>query len=128
MASIGEDFARAVAAKDTGAFDRLLAADVDFKGITPRRFWEGTGPAEVASVFFDSWFEPSDTIEQLVDVTTGDDVADTQHVAYRLNLVNGEGEQVAEQQAYFRTTDGRISHLRVMCSGFRSRPDAGSGE
>jgi len=128
MANIGEDFARAVAAKDSGAFDRLLAADIDFKGITPGRFWEGTGPAEVASVFFDSWFEPSDTIEELVDVTTGNDVADTQHVAYRLHLVNDAGQQVAEQQAYFRTTDGRISHLRVMCSGFRSRPDVGGGD
>jgi hypothetical protein len=117
-----------VAAKDTGALDRLLAAGVDFKGITPGRFWDGSGPAEVASVFFDSWFEPSETIEELVDVTTGDDVADTQRVAYRLNLVNDAGPQVAEQQAYFRTTDGRISHLRVMCSGFRSRPDAGDDD
>ena len=121
MASIGEDFARAVAAKDTGAFDRLLTAEVDFKGLTPGRVWEATGPNGVASVFFDNWFEPSDTIEDLVDVTSGDDVADTAHVSYRLNLLNDAGEQVAEQQVYYRTTDGRISHLRVMCSGFRPR-------
>lgn len=121
MASIGEDFARAVAAKDTGAFDRLLAAEVDFKGLTPGRVWEATGPNGVASVFFDNWFEPSDTIEDLVGVTSGDDVADTAHVSYRLNLLNDAGEQVAEQQVYYRTTDGRISHLRVMCSGFRPR-------
>jgi hypothetical protein len=98
MSSIGEDFARAVAAKDTDAMTALLAADVDFKGLTPGRIWEGTGPAEVLGVFFGHWFEPSDTIEALVDVATGDDVADTQHVSYRL-----------------------ISHLRVMCSGFRPR-------
>lgn len=122
MASIGEDFARAVAAKDTGAFDRLLAADVDFKGLTPGRSWEATGPTGVAAVYFDNWFDPSDTIEALVEVTNGDDVADTQHVSYRLALLNDAGgEQVAEQQAYFRTTDGRISHLRVLCSGFRPR-------
>ena len=54
-------------------------------------------------------------------MTTGDDVADTQHVSYRLNLLNDLGEQVAEQQAYYRTTDGRISHLRILCSGFRPR-------
>lgn len=121
MAGIGEDFARAVAAKDVGAMTALLATDVDFKGLTPGRVWEASGPKDVASVFFDNWFEPSDTIEALVDVTAGDDVADTQHVSYRLNLLNDEGEQVAEQQAYFRTTDGRISHLRVLCSGFRPR-------
>lgn len=121
MSGIGEDFAKAVAAKDVDAMSALLATDVDFKGLTPSRVWEATGPAGVASIFFDSWFEPSDTIEGLVDVATRDDVADTHHVSYRLDLLNDEGEQVAEQQAYFRTTDGRISHLRVLCSGFRPR-------
>lgn len=121
MSGIGEDFAKAVAAKDTGAFDRLLAADVDFKGLTPGRIWEATGPGGVASVFFDNWFEPSDTIEALVDIKSGDDVADTHHTSYRLNLLNDAGEHVAEQQAYYRITDGRISHLRVLCSGFRPR-------
>jgi hypothetical protein len=61
LTSIGEDFAKAVADKDTGAFDRLLAADVDFKALTPGRIWEATGPGGVASVFFDNWFEPGDT-------------------------------------------------------------------
>ncbi|KRF36460.1 hypothetical protein ASG94_03125 [Nocardioides sp. Soil805] len=118
---MGEQLARAVAAKDRAAFARILADDVDFLGLTPRRAWEATGPAAVAAVYFDHWFEPSDTIQALVEVTTGDDVADTQHVSYRLDLVNDDGEQVAEQQAYFRTTAGRISHLRVLCSGFRPR-------
>lgn len=119
--SLGEELARAVAAKDRDAFGRLLADDVDFKGLTPGRAWEATGPAEVAAVFFDHWFEPSDTIEALVDITTGDDVADTRRVSYRLDLLNEDGEQVAEQQAYFRTTGDRITHLRVLCSGFRPR-------
>lgn len=106
----------------------LLAPDVDFKGLTPGRVWEATSAEGVASVFFDNWFEPSDTVEGLVDVTTGSDVADTHRVSYRLDLRNDAGEQVAEQQAYFRTTDGRISHLRVLCSGFRSRPQIDGGE
>lgn len=123
MGGIGEDLAHAVAAKDRDALAALLTTDVDFKGLTPGRVWEATGPEQVVGVFFDSWFESSDTIEALVEVTVGDDVADTRHVSYRLDLLNDDGEQVAEQQAYFRTTDGRISHLRVLCSGFRSRPE-----
>jgi hypothetical protein len=119
--SAGRDLARAVAAKDRDAFGRLLAPDVDFKGLTPGRAWEATGPAEVAAVFFDRWFEPSDTIEALVDVTTGEDVGDTRRVSYRLELRNDAGPQVAEQQAYYRTTGDRNSHLRVLCSGFRPR-------
>lgn len=83
MTHIGEEFARAAATKDAVALDRLLSADVDFKGLTPGRVWEASGPEDVASVFFDSWFEPSDTIEALVEVTIGSDVADTQHVSCR---------------------------------------------
>jgi hypothetical protein len=123
-ASIGEAFARAVAAKDRDALVGLLAQDVDFKGLTPGRLWEAGDPAGVAAVFFDSWFEPSDTIEALAGVRTGEDVADTRHVSYRLDLVNESGLQVAEQQAYYRTTGDRISHLRVLCSGFRPRSPA----
>ncbi len=121
MASIGEDFARAVAAKDATALGALVAPDVDFKGLTPGRVWEATTPAEVTGVFFDHWFEASDTVEALVDVRTGADVADTHHVSYRLDLVNDAGKQVAEQQAYYRTDGARITHLRVLCSGFRPR-------
>ncbi|MGN7246609.1 nuclear transport factor 2 family protein [Janibacter anophelis] len=118
---IGEDFAHAVAAKDRAALERLLAPDVDFKGLTPGRLWEATGPDEVAEVIFGSWFERSDTIESLVAVETGAAVGDTERVSYRLDLSNDRGPQVVEQQAYHRCADGRITHLRVLCSGFRPR-------
>jgi hypothetical protein len=121
---IGEDFAQAVAAKDRAAFDRLLAADVDFKGLTPRRLWEAADAAGVTAVYFDSWFEPSDEIVALADTQRGEPVADTERVSYRLEVSNDDGPHVVEQQAYFRTTDGRISHLRVLCSGYRPRPEA----
>lgn len=120
---IGEDFARAVAAKDRAGLEALLADDVDFKGLTPGRVWEASGPDGVAAVYFDSWFEPSDEIVGLADARSGAAVGDTDHVSYRLDVLNDAGPQVAEQQAYFRTTDGRISHLRVLCSGFRPRRD-----
>lgn len=32
-----------------------------------------------------------------------------------------DGAHVAEQQAYHRSVDGRITYLRVLCSGFRPR-------
>ena len=72
----------------------MLADDVDFRGLTPGRTWEGTGPDAVVETVFGSWFEPDDEIERVVDV--------------------------AEQQVYYRGTDA-IEHLRVMCSGFRPR-------
>ncbi|MDR7251650.1 ketosteroid isomerase-like protein [Nocardioides sp. BE266] len=118
--TLGSRLAHAIATKDEAALRALLADDVDFKGLTPRRLWEGTGPDDVVETVFGSWFEPSDTIERVVAVSDGDEVVDTAHVSYRFELANPDGEYVAEQQAYYRG-DGTISHLRIMCSGFRPR-------
>lgn len=118
--SLGTRFAQAIAAKDEAALRALLSAEVDFKGLTPGRLWEGTGPDDVVDTVLGHWFEESDTIERVVDVSERDDVADTAHVSYRFDLANADGAFVAEQQAYYRGTD-TIEHLRVMCSGFRRR-------
>jgi hypothetical protein len=119
-ASLGSRLAHAIAAKDEAALRAVLADDVDFRGLTPGRMWEGTGPDAVVETVFGSWFEPADEIERVVDVSERDDVADTSHVSYRFDLLNPAGAFVAEQQAYYRGGDA-IEHLRVMCSGFRPR-------
>ena len=118
--TLGTRLAHAIAAKDEAALRGLLADDVDFKGLTPGRVWEGTGPDDVVEAVFGSWFGPSDTIERVVDVAERDPVADTAHVSYRLDLSNAKGTYVAEQQAYYRG-GASIEHLRIMCSGFRPR-------
>ncbi|GAA1925929.1 nuclear transport factor 2 family protein [Nocardioides hwasunensis] len=118
--SLGSRLAHAIAAKDAAALRDLLADDVDFKGLTPGRLWEGTGPDAVVETVLGSWFEESDTIERVIDVEDGTDVADTARVSYRFDLTNADGAFVAEQQAYYRGGE-RIEHLRVLCSGFRSR-------
>jgi hypothetical protein len=118
--TLGTRLAHAIAAKDETALRGLLADDVDFKGLTPGRVWEGTGPEDVIETLFGSWFEDSDRIERLVDVADGDDVADTARVSYRLDLTNADGAFVAEQQVYYRG-EATIEHLRIMCSGFRPR-------
>ncbi|MBC2933689.1 hypothetical protein [Nocardioides sp. zg-1228] len=118
--TLGARLASAIAAKDEAALRAVLADDVDFKGLTPGRLWEGTGPDAVVEILFGSWFEPPDEIERVVDVSEREDVADTSHVGYRLDLTNPGGSYVAEQQAYYRGGDA-IEHLRIMCSGFRPR-------
>ncbi|WP_210504408.1 hypothetical protein [Nocardioides xinjiangensis] len=118
--SLGARLAGAIAAKDEAALRALLADDVDFKGLTPGRLWEGTGPDDVVETVLGSWFEESDTIERVVEVAERSDVADTSHVSYRFDLVNPDGSYVAEQQAYYRGGE-TIEHLRIMCSGFRPR-------
>lgn len=119
MSTVGERLAYAIAAKDPAAVRDLLDPAVDFRGLTPGRTWEADTSDGVVSVLFGSWFEDSDEIAAVLDVTPGDPVADTERVSYRFALRNDAGDQVAEQQAYYRSTDGRITHLRVLCSGYR---------
>jgi hypothetical protein len=116
---LGTQFAQAIAAKDAEEIASLLAPDVDFKALTPRKFWEASTPAEVIDVLFDNWFEEQDRIDALVDVTAGAAVEDTAHVGYRFAVTNPDGAHTVEQQAYYRAEDDRISYLRIVCSGYR---------
>lgn len=118
MSSLGSRFATAVAAKDVAGVRALVTDDVDFKGLTPRRLWEGDSPDELLAAL-GQWFEPQDHIDELVEVVEGDPVADTHHVAYRLRITTPDGPHAVAQQAYYRAEGDRISYLRVMCSGFR---------
>ena len=114
----GEAFATALAAKD---FDRLLALfdpEIDFRGLTPGRFWEAGDPESVVSGILRQWFEDSDEIESLEHIET-DAVADRERVGYRFVVTNPDGRFVVEQQAYLTERDGRIVWMRALCSGFR---------
>jgi hypothetical protein len=115
--STGGRLVEAITTHDPQSLRGLFADSVDFKAVTPRRFWEASTSDEAVDVILGHWFEESDHI----DSATHDEgsVADTQRVSYRFEISNADGPQVVEQQAYYRTTDGRIDYLRVVCSGFR---------
>ena len=116
--SFGVAFAEALAKKDFGTVAEILDPDVDFRGMTPNRFWEARGSDAVVSEVLKEWFLDSDEVEELVEVSSGE-VADREHVAYRIRGHNPEGPFVVEQQAYLTVEDGRIVWMRVLCSGFR---------
>jgi hypothetical protein len=118
-ADLGTRFAEAIAAKDADTLAALLAPDVDFRALTPRKFWEAGSPEEVLEVVFGNWFEEQDRIDALVDVTLGEPVEDTEHVGYRFAITNPDGQHTVEQQAYYRAEGDRIGYLRVVCSGYR---------
>jgi hypothetical protein len=82
MTTLGEQFARALAAKDFVRMTELLHPEVDFRGMTGR-------------------------------------MVDRDRVAWRFAVTTPDGPHLVEQQAYYSTTDGRISWMRVLCSGFR---------
>jgi hypothetical protein len=117
MTSLGEDFARAVAAKDHDRVRTLLHPALDFRAMTPQRIWEADSPEDVISALC-FWFEDGDKIEGLDAVQT-DAFADRERVGYRLRVTNADGEHIVEQQAYLSERDGQIGWLRIMCSGYR---------
>ena len=114
----GTEFAEALAQKDYARIKALLDPAIDFRGLTPNRLWEASDPDDVISNVLRLWFEDSDEIESLEHVET-DSVADRERVGYRFRISNEDGPQVVEQQAYLAAEDGRITWMRVVCSGFR---------
>lgn len=115
--TLGEDFARAVAAKDHSRVRELLHPGLDFRAMTPNRIWEASTADDVISAL-NVWFSESDTIEA-IDALELDEFADRQRAGYRLLVRNDDGEHLVEQQAYLTARDGRIGWLRIMCSGYR---------
>ena len=120
MTTPGEAFVRAVGSRDFERAISALAPNVDFRALTPNRYWTADTPAEVLDVL-KLWFEPGDNIDELLDVQC-DAVADRDRVAYRMAVSNADGRFVVEQQAYYDAHEGAITWMRVLCSGWRPAP------
>jgi hypothetical protein len=116
--TLGAEFAQALAAKDTAGLLELMHPEIDFRGLTPNRFWEARDPATVISGVLRAWFEDDDEIEAL-EHCDSDAFADRERVGYRFSVRNPKGRFLVEQQAYLAERDGRIGWMRVVCSGFR---------
>jgi hypothetical protein len=117
-ATLGAEFARALAIKDYGRVVDLLHPEVDFRALTPNRIWEASDADAVISGVLREWFEDSDEIEALERLES-ETFADRERVGYRFSVRNPDGRFLVEQQAYLAARDGRIGWMRVVCSGFR---------
>jgi hypothetical protein len=117
-ATIGTDFARAFAAKDSGRIRELVDPNVDFRALTPNRSWEASDAEGLVEILFDSWIEADDEVEGIEHVES-DSFADRERVGYRFRVRNPDGHFLVEQQAYIEERDGRIAWMRVVCSGLR---------
>ena len=117
-ATLGAEFARALAIKDYSRVLDLLHPEIDFRALTPNRVWEASDADAVISGVLRQWFEDSDEIEALERLEC-DTVADRERVGYRFSVRNPDGRFVVEQQAFLSARDGRIGWMRAVCSGFR---------
>ena len=118
--SAADKLTAAVVARDFDAAAALLAPDAAFRAMTPNRIWEAPDPAGVAEVLR-TWIADPDEAVHAVEAVAPDAVADTARVGWRVHGTNADGEPfVFEQLAYVREDDeGRITWLRIMCSGPR---------
>jgi hypothetical protein len=116
--SLGVQFARALADKDFAGVNDLLDPNIDFRGMTPSRSWEASDSQTLVTEVLTKWFEQSDLIES-VDSVENDSFADRERVGYRFRVRNPDGLFLVEQQAYLSAREGRISWMRVLCSGYR---------
>ena len=115
----GEAFARALATKDADVLKDLLSPSLDFKALTPGRFWEADrADAVIDEIILGAWFDPSDNIESLESVETST-VSERNRVAYRLRVRNPDGLFLVEQQAYYESDGEKIGWLRILCSGYQ---------
>jgi len=118
QATMGVEFARALAAKDSARLAELLHPEVEFRSLTPRRNWEANDPEATIAILLGTWFEESDKIEAIEQLES-DAFADRERVGYRFSVSNPEGQFLVEQQAYLSEQDGQIGWLRVLCTGYR---------
>ena len=116
--SLGAQLAHAIAAKDGDELRALFSTPVIFRGVTPRRFWDAEDPVGVSDIVLGTWFGPDKTITELISIQT-DTVGDVEKVSYRMLVDLEAGLSVIEQVAYYSEQDGQITHIRLVCSGFR---------
>lgn len=111
-------FTTALAARDAIALRSLFGSEVDFRGLTPGRVWEARTPDDlVRDVILGAWFEAGDAIQRIESVQASH-IGRRLRIGYRFQVSNADGCFTVEQQAFLDLTDGKITWLRVLCSGF----------
>jgi hypothetical protein len=110
--------AYAIAARDATALRALFSTPVVFRAVTPGRFWDAETPVEVADIALGTWFGPDKAITGITSIDT-DTVGDVHKVSYRMTVLLASRPSVIEQVAYYSEERGRITHMRLVCSGFR---------
>jgi hypothetical protein len=111
--------AAAIEARDWLALRNLFATPVQFRAVTPRRFWDAETPSDVADIVLGTWFDESKVVTHVSQVED-DTVGEVSKISYRMSVSTESGPTVIEQVAYYRVQDDRITHVRLVCSGFQS--------
>lgn len=95
-----------------------IMVDVDFRAVTPGRSWESADADTVVDdIVLGTWFAPARGTLEVLALET-EPLGTLERVRYRLGAERPDGRFLVEQQAYPEITDGRISSMRIVCSGY----------
>lgn len=120
--SVGERFAQALLVKDWTRVESAVDPRIDFRALTPGRQWEATTRKDLIEGVFEQWFGPSVEICEILAIST-DRIVDRNRIVYRFRARKPDGEYVCEQTAYYDEAKGRITNLRILCTGFLPSAD-----
>jgi SnoaL-like domain len=102
----------------------LLAPDITFRALLPRRVAEPAGREAVLELLA-CWF-PAGAVDELEALVSGT-VVDRHHVGYRVRWHNPAGERfVFEQHAFYDAGDTGITWMHLVCTGHRALPTLSS--
>jgi ketosteroid isomerase-like protein len=119
---LGREVIAAVERRDWAALAACLSEDVVFRAVISNEktpFREHVGP-DAAAAQIARWFDDGD-VHQLVGSGV-EMVADRLHVRYRVRNREDGTWYLVEQHLFATMAGDRISHLDLLCSGFRPVP------
>lgn len=115
--ALGMRFADAFLHKNWPEIATVLNPDVVFQGLTPGKAWDATSAGDLVDRVFSQWREPADDVYEVLDMST-DVVGDRNKVVYRFKIRKPSGDYICEETAYFDAEAGRITRLKILCSGY----------
>ncbi|MEJ2667330.1 MAG: nuclear transport factor 2 family protein [Deinococcales bacterium] len=114
--------ARLFEALEAGDFVRLaqvFAPNVTFRASLPDEIVEA-GSASEAAACFEDWFGDAAALQLLS--TGSDELGDVTAFRYRMRAKGRSGWLVIQQAGAVEATNGRITAMRLACTGFQREP------
>ena len=113
--SVATEFLDALARQDWIVVQSLLDQSVSFRVLTPRALREADDDTS-AIAWLARWFGDADELTTLRSKVST--MCDRVSLSYRFR-VHKDRWYVIEQRGYADVVNGKITHLNLVCSGFR---------
>jgi hypothetical protein len=108
-------FAEAIAAQEFDSLARYFHPKVRFRALTPNSTFGHVG-SESAIATVKNWF--GDASEIRLVSSEIEPVSNRVRLAYRFRVFEDNAWNVVEQQAYCTVSDGLVTDISIVCSGF----------